>query len=66
MSVAGFVAANMSDTLPNQFLQYLRQNPHILDSIRDFQVKYRACFVQPRTSDDYTLEQRMAYMEFET
>ena len=32
MSVAGFVAANMSDTLPNQFLQYLRQNPHILDA----------------------------------
>ncbi|CAE7420104.1 unnamed protein product [Symbiodinium natans] len=55
----------MSETLPNYFLQHLRQNPQILESIRDFQVKYRSCFVQPScTADDYTQEQRAAYMEF--
>ena len=27
-----FGAADMSDTLPNRFLQHLRQNPQILDA----------------------------------
>ncbi|CAJ1341319.1 unnamed protein product [Effrenium voratum] len=53
-----------SDTLPNYFLEHLRQNPHILESIRDFQVSYRPIFLEDGGGDDYTQEQRGAYLEF--
>eukprot|EP00913_Durusdinium_trenchii_P000603 g557.t1 len=33
------------------------------ESIRNFQVNYRTIFLVP-TGDDYTLEQRSAYLEF--
>ena len=53
----------MSDTLPNRFLEHLRSNPQILESIRNFQVTYRPIFmVTP--DDEYTQEQRSAYLEF--
>eukprot|EP00435_Cladocopium_sp_Y103_P064045 s313_g25.t1 len=53
----------MSDTLPNHFLEHLRTNPHILESIRNFQVNYRPIFLVS-SGDEYTQEQRSAYLEF--
>ncbi|CAE8614686.1 unnamed protein product [Polarella glacialis] len=49
--------------LPHAFLEHLKQNPHILESLRNFQAGYRGYF-QVDSADGHTQEQRSAYLEF--
>eukprot|EP00931_Biecheleriopsis_adriatica_P055902 TRINITY_DN33138_c0_g1_i2.p1 TRINITY_DN33138_c0_g1~~TRINITY_DN33138_c0_g1_i2.p1 ORF type:complete len:164 (-),score=36.31 TRINITY_DN33138_c0_g1_i2:133-624(-) len=54
----------MGETLPHAFLQHLKTNPEIIESIREFQVGYRSYFMADAASDDFTQEMRSAYLEF--
>eukprot|EP00930_Biecheleria_cincta_P088674 TRINITY_DN77930_c0_g1_i1.p1 TRINITY_DN77930_c0_g1~~TRINITY_DN77930_c0_g1_i1.p1 ORF type:complete len:190 (-),score=31.33 TRINITY_DN77930_c0_g1_i1:170-679(-) len=52
------------ETLPHKFLQHLKAQPQIIQSIIQFQSGWRPYFFVVSEDSDHTQEQRQAYLEF--